>query len=371
MNNTSMTLLQQRIIERIQREGPISFATYMRMALYEPGRGYYVTGQPKMGWEGDYFTSTDVADFFAACMGRQLQILWEKLGKPAPFLVLEQGAGRGDLATGVRTWASQQEPDFSAALDYRTADIHMGVDVISASLSLDISVEEATFHVILSNELVDAFPVHIVEVRDKHLYELYVDEEHGRLSPFLDEPSSPAVANYLDRYSIPWQMYRDGWRAEINLNALRWMQQVAQMLRKGYLLTIDYGDKARALYSPYRWHGTLTCYYRHQMNEQPLAYPGQQDITAHVNFSALIDEGRRQALRLNLFTTQRQWLENMGIHTTLEQLRATQFAAMDTAPASDSGQIARLQWRNQQQRVAILTDPAGMGNFKVLLMRHP
>ncbi len=371
MNINTMTPLQQRIIERIRHEGPISFATYMRMALYEPGLGYYVTGQPRMGWEGDYFTSTDVADFFAACMGRQLQLLWEKLRRPDPFLVLEQGAGRGDLATGIRTWAAQQAPDLSAALDYRTADIRMGVDVISRSPSPDIHTEEATFHVILSNELVDAFPVHIVEVRDKHLYELYVDEQDGRLSPVLDEPSSPDVADYLNHYSIPWRTYRDGWRAEINLDALRWMQQVIQMLRKGHLLTIDYGDKARALYSPYRRHGTLTCYYRHQMNEQPLAHPGQQDITAHVNFSALIDEGRQHGLRLNLFTTQRQWLENMGIHTALEQLRATQFAAMDTAPASDSGQIARLQWRNQQQRVSILTDPAGMGNFKVLLMRRP
>ena len=126
-----MTPLQQCIVERIRRDGPISFADYMRMALYEPGYGYYVTGQAKMGWEGDYYTSTDVANFFADCMGCQLQRMWEKLGKPDPFIVLEQGAGRGDLASGVRTWAAQQAPDLHAALDYRTEDIHMGVDVIS------------------------------------------------------------------------------------------------------------------------------------------------------------------------------------------------------------------------------------------------
>jgi len=367
-----MTPLQHIIVERIQREGPLSFADYMRMALYDPGHGYYVTGQAKMGWEGDYYTSTDVAAFFAHCMGRQLHLMWEKLGKPDPFIVLEQGAGRGDLASGVRTWAAQQALDLHAALDYRMEDIRLGVDVTSNTPISELSQVPGTRpHVILSNELVDAFPVHIVEVRDKHLYELYVDAQEGRLFPVLDEPSSAEVANYLDNYKIPWTVFRDGWRAEINLDALRWMQRLANILQKGYLLTIDYGDRARALYFPHRQHGTLACYYQHQMNEQPLVRPGQQDITAHVNFSALIDEGRQHGLRLNAFTTQRQWLENMGIHTALEQLRNTQFAAMDTERATDKGQIARLQWLNQQQRVAALTDPTGIGNFKVLIMRRP
>src|SRR5579863_9783670 len=123
-----MTPLQHIIVERIQREGPLSFADYMRMALYDPGHGYYVTGQAKMGWEGDYYTSTDIAAFFANCMGRQLHVMWEKLGKPDPFIVLEQGAGRGDLASGVRTWAAQQASDLRAVLDYCIEDIHMGVD---------------------------------------------------------------------------------------------------------------------------------------------------------------------------------------------------------------------------------------------------
>ncbi len=365
-----MTPLQDCIVERIRREGPISFADYMRMALYEPGHGYYVTGAAKMGWEGDYYTSTDVADFFANCMGRQLQHMWQKLDKPDPFIVLEQGAGRGDLASGVQAWLAHEAPDLHASLAYRTEDRLLGVDVTSEASILEHPQGE-NVHVFLSNELVDAFPVHIVEVRDRHLYELYVDEQEGRLFPVLDEPSSAEVVGYLDNYRIPWTTYRDGWRAEINLAALRWLRRVASALKKGYLITIDYGDRARALYTPHRMHGTLTCYYRHQMNEQPLARPGQQDITAHVNFSALIDEGRRHGLRLNLFTTQRQWLEGMGIRTALEQLRTHQFAAMDTDRASDKGQIARLQWLNQQQRVAALTDHAGMGNFKVLIMRRP
>src|SRR5437588_3995478 len=138
--------LQQLIIDRIQREGPITFAGYMRMALYEPGYGYYVSGATRVGWEGDFYTSTDVGSFFANCMGRQLQQMWEQLGKPAPFSVLEQGAGRTDLAQGVRIWAEREAPEFYSTLDYRTEDISAGQDATT-------STTESIPSVLLSNEL--------------------------------------------------------------------------------------------------------------------------------------------------------------------------------------------------------------------------
>ncbi len=373
--------LQQLIIERIEREGPITFADYMRMALYEPGYGYYVTGQARMGWEGDYFTSTDVSSFFANCMGRQLQQLWEKLHRPASFIVLEQGAGRGQLAQEVRAWAEREATEFNGVLDYRTEDIRSGQDAIMPGAS-DPILQRATARgaptrygersdqspsVILSNELIDAFPVHVVEIYDGRLYEVFVGVEQGRLCEVLAEPSSVEVASYLDRYKIPWQRFGDGWRAEINLDALRWIERSAQLIRHGFILTIDYGDKAKALYTRHRWRGTLACYSHHHMGEHALMHPGRQDITAHVNFSALIDEGRRHGFRLSKFTTQRQWLEELGIHDELQRRRLTEFALADTERATDRGQVALLQWYNLRQRVATLTDPAGMGNFKVLL----
>jgi SAM-dependent MidA family methyltransferase len=366
--------LQQLIIERIQREGPITFADYMRMALYEPGYGYYVAGPTRVGWEGDYYTSIDVSPFFAHCIGRQLLQMWERLGQPHPFIVIEQGAGRGQLARGVRAWAAREFPDFNAALDYRTEDIHTGQDVIHSSSDPDKNAPS----VILSNELIDAFPVHIVELRDKRLYEVYVNVEQERLYALLDEPRSVEVASYLDTYKIPWHTYGDGWRAEINLDALRWMQQTAQRLTnssrtrkaQAFLLTIDYGDKARALYTPFRRLGTLACYFHHRLTEQPLIRPGEQDITAHVNFSALIDEGRRQGLRLHSFTTQQLWLKSMGIYEELERIRTREYAVIDSARATDQGQTALFQWKMLQQQVQALTDPYGMGNFKVLIMKR-
>jgi SAM-dependent MidA family methyltransferase len=404
------TALQRIIIERIQREGPLSFADYMRMALYESGYGYYVTGPAKMGWEGDYYTSTDISTLFAHCIGRQLIQMWEQLERPNPFTVLEQGAGRGDLAYQVRSWAVQAAPEFETALIYHTADIHSGTDALNPSSMTTTQASQMGAspiptapdsplrqpHVILANELVDAFPVHVVEKQAETLYELYVDIRPSEVGtgqaqgtgsaqgtiptavPVLREINNEEIASYLDTYKIPWRTYEDGWRAEINLDALRWMEQVAQVLagpnpkrkRHGFLLTIDYGNTARELYTPERRHGTLASYFRHQFTEQPLARPGEQDLTAHVNFTALLQAGRQHGLRLHTLTTQRQWLTDLKIHEELEQVRKDEFSILDSARASDEGQIALLKWYNLRQRVTALTAQGGMGDFKVLILKR-
>lgn len=364
MSQTSSSSLQQLIIERIQREGPLTFAEYMRMALYEPGYGYYVTGPVRMGWSGDYFTSTDVSSLFANCLGRQLYDFWEKLRRPTPFHVLEQGAGRGDLAKGVRAWAARERADLARALAYETTDIRAGQDSLLPS-------DRDRAHVLLSNELIDALPVHVVEAHAGQLREVYVACREGQLRELLAEPSSPEVAAYLDRAGIPWHSFPDGWRAEINLEVALWLEQAANSLeRHGFLLVIDYGAKARELYTRERRRGTLLCYYRHQTSERPLLFPGEQDITAHVDFSALITRGRALGLRLHRYTTQRQWLETYGIFAELERRRSSEFALADSSRASDQGQIALLGWYDLRQQAAVLTNPAGMGNFKVLILRR-
>lgn len=375
--------LQQRIVERIQREGPLPFAEYMRMALYEPNYGYYMTGPARMGFSSgsDYYTSTDVSHVFAHCMGCQLTQMWKDLNQPAPFIVVEQGAGRGHLAAGIRAWAEQEQSSFFAALHYHTEDIRMGQNaLLLEQISSPEQKDAQQVHVFLSNELIDAFPVHVVEKREQRLYEVYVDMHHGRLHEVLAEPSSSEVAQYLDSYKIRWQTFAEGWRAEINLAALHWMATTAQRLagtgkqkRSGnnnYVLAIDYGDRARALYTSFRSRGTLACYYQHQLTERPLARPGEQDITAHVNFSALIAEGRRHGLRLHSLTTQRQWLEQMGLYDELERIRQRDFALSVSERATDRGQTVLLQWKLLNQRVLALTDPYGMGNFKVLIMKR-
>jgi hypothetical protein len=118
------TTLQQLIVEHIRESGPMTFADYMQMALYEPGYGYYVTGPARMGWEGDYYTSTDLSPLFAHCIGRQLELMWEELGRPARLVVLEQGAGRGDLARQIQIWTEQKRSALAQALTYETADCY-------------------------------------------------------------------------------------------------------------------------------------------------------------------------------------------------------------------------------------------------------
>jgi SAM-dependent MidA family methyltransferase len=369
--------LQQLIAARIQREGPLTFADYMRMALYEPGYGYYVTGSAKMGWEGDYYTSTDVSALFAHCMGRQLLQMWEQLGKPNPFTVLEQGAGRGDLASQLRFWAAQEVPAFEAALIYHTTDIHTGKDALHPH-TITTTHGSLQPNVILSNELVDAFPVHVVEKHGELLYEIYVDIQTGKLCEVAKPVSSEEVTSYLDVYKIPWRTYDDGWRAEINLDALHWIEQSTQLLvgsnpkrkRRGFLLTIDYGDIACKLYTPYRRNGTLASYFQHQFTEKPLVRPGEQDLTAHVNFTALIQVGRQCGLRLVKLTTQRQWLTDLKIYEELERLRKDEFVILDEARASDEGQTALLRWYTVRQRVMALLAQGGMGDFKVLILKR-
>ena len=365
MSRVSPSPLQQLILTRIQQEGPLTFADYMQMALYEPDYGYYVSGPARMGWTGDYFTSTDVSTLFANCLGRQLFQFWEMLKRPTPFLVLEQGAGRGHLAEEVRAWAEREAAAFAAALVYEATDIRVGQD------SLHPTDQSRRAHVLLSNELIDALPVHVVEVREKLLYEVYVTEEDGHLRELLGEPSSPEVEAYLDNARVPWRTFPAGWRAEINLEASHWLEQALSLLRPhGFILTIDYGEKARELYTPDRRRGTLMCYYQHQANERPLALPGEQDITAHVDFSALITWGRELGSRLYKYTTQRQWLEDCGLSAELETRRTRDFALAESERASDQGQIALLGWYNLRQRASILTDSMGMGNFKVLILRR-
>jgi SAM-dependent MidA family methyltransferase len=265
-------------------------------------------------------------------------------------------------------------------------------------------------HVILANELVDAFPVHIVEKHAETLYEIYIDVRDGRLYEIPREIQNEELASYLDSYKIPWRTYEDGWRAEINLHAMRWIEQATQLLlvsvpssgsrksiessrlpadtpnpnessenalepnhkrkRHGFLLTIDYGDTARKLYTADRRHGTLASYFRHQFTEQPLARPGEQDLTAHVNFTALIQAGRQHGLRLHTLTTQRQWLTDLQIYEELEHIRKHEFSILDNARATDEGQIALLKWYNLRQGVMALTARGGMGDFKVLILKH-
>lgn len=366
----------------IAERGPITFADYMQIALYHPQGGYYTNpAHTPQGWEGDYITSSDLHPLFGTAIGRQLGQIWKVLGQPVPFVVLEGGAGRGLLARDICAWARADTSDapagFATALRYRQRDVDAGPDGVreweagnAKSLVGDAS-GLGLPHVILSNELIDALPVHVVEHTAAGLQEVYADAPDGTQLVERLGPPTPEVAAYLERYRIPWARMPVGWRAEVNLAAETWLADMAQCLApRGVILTIDYGDTAQRLYTRERRRGTLLCYYRHELSEQPLAYTGLQDITAHVNFSALIAVGRSHGLKLAGLVTQRDFLLNLGIQADVTALGQQLYPLADSERHTDAGQRDYLRRATLRHAVNALIDPHGLGGFRVLIQQR-
>jgi SAM-dependent MidA family methyltransferase len=392
--------LEEIIRAEIQRAGPLTFARYMELALYHPALGYYAgggSGREPVGWAGDFFTSGDVSPLWGWAITRQLHQMWELMGRPERFEVIEPGAGRGLLAASVWRYAVALDADWAAALSYTLldrapADAPLraarhdrlteelaripapadGVRWLGDLAEITGGRERAITGCVVSNELVDALPVHIVEKREGALAEVYVAlaPDGQRLVERLDAPSSERVAGYLDRYGVPWRDYPDGWRAEVCLAAEDWMGEVARALGRGFVLTIDYGDTARRLYTRDRRRGTLMGYARHQLSERPLASPGAQDITAHVNFTALARAGRAAGLRVAGLTTQAALLAGLGMREEAEALAARLFPHADSERHTDRGQAEYLRRASLRNAVATLLNPHGLGGFRVLIQQR-
>jgi SAM-dependent MidA family methyltransferase len=387
--------LSRILANEIRQNGPIIFARFMAVALYHPTYGYYVgggEGREPVGWEGDYFTSGDLHPLWGESIARQLHQMWELLGRPNRFDVVESGAGRGLLARDVWGWALKHAPEWAEALRYTLDDraptgtsLHAAREErLRAELARLGAPEHALTWVtrldealpaagvtgcLVSNELVDALPVHIVEKHGDTLREIYVDvdEEQGRFVECAGPPSTPEVAAYLDDYHVPWRVFPDGWRAEVCLEARQWMRRVAAGIHLGFILTIDYGDTARRLYTRDRRRGTLAVYSQHQFGERPLAQPGMQDLTAHANFSALIQTGRENGLRLAGLTTQAAFLTALGLRERVAALSAPSFGRGRIPGNSQLDQLRRMSERNA---LAALLNPAGLGGFKVLIQQR-
>jgi SAM-dependent MidA family methyltransferase len=382
------------LADEIRQNGPITFARFMAVALYHPTYGYYCgggEGREPVGWEGDYFTSGDLHPLWGQSIARQLRQMWELMGRPPRFDVIESGGGRGLLARDVWGWALKHAPDWAEALRYTLDDRAPAGTALHAAREERLRAELAPEHALtwaagldealpaagitgclVSNELIDALPVHLVEKQGDSLREMYVDvdEEQGRFVERAGPPSTPEVAAYLDDYRIPWRGFPDGWRAEVCLAAREWMQQVASGIQRGFVLTIDYGDTARRLYTRDRRRGTLAVYSQHQFGERPLAQPGTQDLTAHVNFSALVQTGRENGLRLAGLTTQAAFLTALGLRERMVALSAPTIERGGIVGNSQLDQLDQLRRMSERNALAALLNPVGLGGFKVLIQQR-
>jgi SAM-dependent MidA family methyltransferase len=335
----------------------------MELCLYHPDLGYYMQDRERTGVRGDYFTSPDLHPVFARLVARQAVEMWELMGRPAPFTWVEMGPGRGWFARDFLSWAAVTWPDFSAVLDYvavepgprqrvRLAE-NLKEDQLESRVRLFANLEELSpvTGCFFSNELVDAFPVAVVTRAGGRLRGIYVSAEgeelREKLGPFGRTETAAAVARYAHDLE-------EGQRVEVSQRAAQWIRAVAGKLTGGFVITIDYGDLAESLFTPDRPRGTLLAYRRHTASEDFYSTPGEQDLTAHVNFSALIDAGSAAGLGLAGFTTQERFLMALG--------EGNQFADLYDPGQSEA---EKLQARLKLKR---LISPEGMGSiFKVLI----
>jgi len=349
----------------IRRTGAITFERYMALCLYHPEFGYYTQGRERTGVAGDYFTSSDLHPVFARLLARQAAELWEVMGCPRPFTWVEMGAGRGIFAGDFLSWTKGALPDFAAALDYvamepgplerqriqaRLADLGLTREVRLLAHLEELAPLVGCF---FSNELVDAFPASVVVRTGGRLKEIYVAADGDELYEKTGPLSDAAIADYVARYA---NRLEEGQRIEVNRQALEWIRALAPKLTRGFVISIDYGDTANRLYTPDRPRGTLLAYRGHTASEDFFATPGENDLTAHVNFSALVDAGKAAGLEVTGFTTQERFLLALG--------EANEFADVYDP---GQGEAEQLQARLKLKR---LISPTGMGNVFKVLIQH-
>jgi SAM-dependent MidA family methyltransferase len=305
--------LEEIIKQKIRSAGALRFRDYMEMCLYYPGKGYYNSPGIKIGKQGDYYTSPVMTSLFGQLIARQLEEMWTLMGKGS-FTVIEFGAGTGLLCHDILKSLSKNE-DFFKELNYCIIEKNPFFEQQQKNILLgkvswykDLSDLTEVEGCILSNELVDNFSIHQVIMMEE-LMEVYVDHQDGKFKEIL-KLADPLLLNYFNELNV---RLPSGFRTEVNLEAINWVKNIATILKKGYVITIDYGFPSFELYKEYRREGNLVCYYKHQVNLSPYHHIGQQDITTHINFSALNHWGLKHGLCLTGYTNQAQFLLGLGM----------------------------------------------------------
>ena len=312
-----MTPVAELLAGEIRRAGPVPFRRFMEVALYHPEHGYYRRPRDPFGKHGDFFTAEQLQPVFGILMAARIRQLYRDMGEPAGFTVVELGAGRGEMRAALSEWP------------------YVPVDIDSGALP------ESFTGIVFSNEFFDALPVDVA-VYDGQVYrEQLVDFRDDAFAWRAGDPVRPELDDYFRRY---FPLPEPGRWYEASLDALAWIDRIAQSLLGGYVFTIDYGyTRAESVRFP---AGTLMGYRRHTARENVLEDPGARDITAHVNFTALEEHGAGRHLRRERLETLAQMLLASG--------EPDQFAA---AIAADRMQLKTLLF--------------GMGeSFRVLLQKH-
>ena len=353
--------LVRRIDAEIERDGPLTFARFMDLALYDPEGGYYRASMARPGREGDFLTAPEAHPIFGAALARAVADAWDRLGRPAPFVLREYGAGTGTLGVAVLEGLRAERSDLAETILYQPVEVEAArLDAIAerfaaAGLSAALYVEPATHDpidgVILANEVLDALPTHRVVFRAGVLHEVFVGSMDGAFVDVEAKLSTLALAERLDAEGVTLV---DGQRTEVCLALDVWVAEVAAGLARGIALFIDYGYPARELYDPiHRRDGTLRAYLRHRVHDDPYLHVGRQDLTAHVDVTAVERAAARASLTHLGTTTQAEFLVGLGTEDLLQAIQADPATTLESYLAVRSA-------------LSRLIDPRAMGRFRVM-----
>lgn len=360
------TSLAARLRERIRVAGPLTFREWMGAALYDEREGYYQRrGAVRWGRAGDYRTAPERSTLFAATFARYFTQLYEELNRPRVLHLLEAGGGAGHFAHGVLTTLRRDAPHVYESLRYVFDEAGADSRRRAAEL-LEPFAERVGYRrlseitggldhaVLFSNELLDAFPVHRVTLRGGRLLESYVGLSEGGFVFVEGEPSTPRLAEHFER---PGVTLEEGQVAEVNLEVADWLKLAAGVVGRGFVVTVDYGDEAPALYgAPHRRGGTLRAFRGHEFVEDVLGDPGAQDLTTTVNWTQVIAEGERAGLHARSLERLDAFLLRAGLVGQLE---------LEGARAASEAERAALRL---DAREMIL--PGGMASHFQALVQH-
>ncbi len=339
----------------------------MEQCLYHPKFGYYAVGAPPIGQKGDFVTNVSIGKTYGYMMARQFGQIWRMMGQPPAFSIMEQGAHDGQFADDVLEWLKEGDPDFFEAVNYWIVEPgeklrnmqrqrlipRWGKERLQWNEDMAEIDDGTLYGVLFCNELLDAFPVHLVTWRSDGWCETYVDHDSRVFTLTEGEPSTAPLRDHL-RTRMPQEMPNEPYRTEVNILALRWIEEVARILKRGYVLICDYGMPRSQYLIPGRYEGTLSCYYNHRRIDDYFMYAGNCDLTAHVDFTTLVEQGLLHGLNLTGYVDQYRFMIGLGEDDLLEMEARGDLTAED---------------RDQIQAFKSLMHPDTMGTtFKFLAL---
>jgi SAM-dependent MidA family methyltransferase len=351
--------LGARIRNEIRAGGPMPFARFMELALYDPEGGYYRSPDARPGRAGDFLTAPELHPIFGEMLARAVVDAWAGLGRPDPFVVREHGAGEGALAESMlgalqstSAWPSIRYSPVEVD-ERRLARLRERLERAGLDDRLIDPSERPYDGIAFANEVLDALPVHRVRWRGDRLWELAVDVDPGDALVEVEvEPTTPSIAARLDAEGV---RLVEGQTAEVCLALDDWIADAAAPLRGGLLVLIDYGAPAAQLYDPVRRRdGTLRAYVRHQVSADPYRFVGRQDLTAHVDVTAIESAAGAAGLATVGVTTQAEALVGLGIEDRLRVIQADPSTTLEDYTLLRSALVR-------------LLDPAAMGRFRVMV----